>query len=152
MRLVASPRATVGWSGRSDPPTAQPGHKQCTAAGSFWDSRKTRKYLIGTLDHMRHWPSLPLGWVGRVSRPYTGLPDHAYALVARGEIKRNHPRGYTRRNSQRSATWDFFQVIPRMVCNPAGASRPPLPICNQSTYIRSDFRSGWWREEYLKLS
>ena len=33
-----------------------------TAAGSFWDSRNARKYLIGTLDHMRHWPSLPLGW------------------------------------------------------------------------------------------
>ena len=74
------------------------------------------------------------------------------ALVARGEIKRNHPRGYTRRNSQRSATWDFFQVIPRMVCNPAGASRPTLPICNQSTYIRSDFRGGRSREEYLTLS
>ena len=51
-----------------------------TAAGSFWDSRNARKYLIGTLDHMRHWPSLPLGWVGRVSRPYTGLPDHALRL------------------------------------------------------------------------
>ena len=35
------------------------------------------------------------------------------ALVARGEIKRNHPRGYTRRNSRKN-TWDFFQVIPRI--------------------------------------
>ena len=109
-----------------------------TAAGSFWDSRNARKYHIGTFDHMRHWPSLPLGRVRRVSRPYTGLPDHAYALVARGEIKRNHPRGYTKRNSQtHSSPWDFLQVIPRMVCNPAGASRPTLPICNQSTYIHT---------------
>ena len=36
--------------------------------------------IQGTLDHMRRWPSLPLGWVGRVSRPYTGLPDHALRL------------------------------------------------------------------------
>ena len=106
-----------------------------TAAGSFWDSRNARKYLIGTFDHMRHWPSLPLGWVGRVSRPYTGLPDHAYALIARGGDQKKSPsRLHEKELPKERATWDFFQVIPRMVCNPAGASRPTLPKCDQSKY------------------
>ena len=58
------------------------------------------------------------------------------ALVARGEIKRNHPRGYTRRNSQRSAppgtsiklylAWSAIPPEPR--------AQPSPYATNQHTY------------------